>query len=198
MFKALVESIDRPVQMIWAGKPYPMDDGAIGTFNHLVALSKDYANCAVITGYELKVSKLLKGGADLWLNTPRVTREASGTSGMTAAMNGAVNLSTNDGWIPEFAEDGKNSFIIAEANLELPVHQQDWLDFKELYRILDDEALPAYYDKNAWWKIVRQSMKDVVPAFDSDRMAHEYYTNLYDTSGAELTERKTVSAVGTE
>src|SRR5690606_739889 len=92
-----------PVQMIWSGKPYPMDYSAISTFNTLVEESKNHKNMAVLTGYELSLSKSLKQGSDLWLNNPRVPREASGTSGMTAAMNGSVNLSTDDGWIPEFA-----------------------------------------------------------------------------------------------
>ena len=93
-FKALMLDTKRPVQVIWAGKPYPGDDGAIQIFNRLAQLCEQYDHCAVLPGYELELSRLLKAGADVWLNTPRVTREASGTSGMTAAMNGAINFST--------------------------------------------------------------------------------------------------------
>jgi starch phosphorylase len=102
-FERMLKDTEQPVQVIWAGKPYPQDQGAVDVFNRLVHLSRNYDRCAVLAGYELKLSKILKGGADVWLNTPRVTREASGTSGMTAAMNGALNFSTFDGWIPEFA-----------------------------------------------------------------------------------------------
>ena len=105
-FDKLLQNQDQPIQIIWAGKPYPMDYGAINTFNKLVTLSRRYRNIAVLVNYELAVSKLLKQGCDVWLNTPRVTREASGTSGMTAAMNATINFSTFDGWIPEFAQDG--------------------------------------------------------------------------------------------
>jgi starch phosphorylase len=180
-FEQLVKNTDHPVQVIWAGKPYPGDHGAIDVFNRLVHLSKDYANCAVLTGYELKLSALLKGGADIWLNTPRITREASGTSGMTAAMNGAINFSTADGWIPEFATHGVNSFIIPPVNAELPNHQQDWLDLNSMYRILEKEIIPMYYnDRDRWNAMMRKSMKDILPYFDSDRMADEYYRTLYN------------------
>jgi starch phosphorylase len=99
-FKRLTANGHYPVQVIWAGKPYPMDYPAINDFNHLVHLSRGYKNVAVVVGYELTLSKRMKQAADCWLNNPRVPREASGTSGMTAAMNGAVNFSTDDGWIP--------------------------------------------------------------------------------------------------
>jgi starch phosphorylase len=108
-FNLLVEQKDLPIQIIWAGKPYPTDEYAKSVFNHLVSYTKGHPNCAVLTGYELGLSAQLKKGADVWLNNPRRPREASGTSGMTAAMNGAVNVSINDGWIPEFSKHGINS-----------------------------------------------------------------------------------------
>lgn len=86
-----------------------MDYPAVSTFNRLVEESKKYKNMAVLTGYEIYLSKSLKRMSDVWLNNPRVPREASGTSGMTAAMNGSVNFSTDDGWVPEFAKPGENS-----------------------------------------------------------------------------------------
>src|SRR5690606_12099821 len=90
-FQRLTNQTRYTVQLIWAGKHYPHDYSAISTFNYLVNVSKNYPNMTVVTGYELHVSRVLKNVADVWLNTPRVPREASGTSGMTAAMNGAVN-----------------------------------------------------------------------------------------------------------
>ncbi len=85
----MVSSTD-PGVIIWAGKPFPVDHPAISEFNQLVHLSKAYKNVAVLIGYELTLSRRLKQAADCWLNNPRVPREASGTSGMTAAMNGAI------------------------------------------------------------------------------------------------------------
>lgn len=114
-FNKLMNNKEYPVQLIFAGKPYPLDYPAISQFNYLVQTSKSYKNMAVLIGYELALSKRLKQGADVWLNNPRVPREASGTSGMTAAMNGAVNFSTDDGWIPEFIDDGNNGFVVPKA-----------------------------------------------------------------------------------
>ena len=181
-FKELMLDNETPVQVIWAGKPYPGDDGAINTFNHLAQLVTQYDRAAVLAGYELELSKLLKAGSDVWLNTPRVTREASGTSGMTAAMNGSVNCSTWDGWIPEFAEHGVNSFVISASDTDIPTHQKDWLDMQTAYSVLQDELLPAYYKPKKWWKIVKHSMKEVVPFFDSNRMVDEYYKLMYNSS----------------
>ncbi|MFM7628341.1 MAG: alpha-glucan family phosphorylase [Algoriphagus sp.] len=183
-FNALVNNKQLPIQIIWAGKPYPMDYGAISTFNSLVHLSKQYKNVAVCVGYELTLSKRLKQASDIWLNNPRVPREASGTSGMTAAMNGSVNFSTYDGWICEFARHGENSFIVPQANYhELPVEDQDEQDLEHLYRILNEEILPLYYsNKRKWRDLVQAGMQDVRTEFDSNRMAREYYELLYPSS----------------
>lgn len=179
-FERLLNDPDRPVQIIWAGKPYPMDYGAINTFNDLVRICRHRSNCAVLVGYELRLSKLLKQGSDIWLNTPVVTREASGTSGMTAAMNGSVNFSTFDGWIPEFAEHGQNAFIIPTPAQGTQGHEVDHHDLREAYRVLFDEILPLYYDKpKEWMALVKRSMRQVLPFFDSARMAHEYYEKMY-------------------
>jgi starch phosphorylase len=181
-FEALLSDSKYPVQIIWAGKPYPVDYPAITEFNHLVHLSKAYDNMAVCTGYELGLSKRLKQASDAWLNNPRVPREASGTSGMTAAMNGAVNVSTNDGWIVEFINHGNNGFVVPPQDYEnMHVHDQDQYDLDEMYRILKEEVLPIYYDApHTWRQIVQNGMKDVRFKFDSNRMAAEYYDLLYN------------------
>ena len=181
-FERLLNNPKYPVQIIWAGKPYPMDYSAISTFNTLVEESKYYKNMAVLTGYELALSKSLKQGSDLWLNNPRVPREASGTSGMTAAMNGSVNLSTDDGWIPEFAKNGINGFVTPQADYHnLSVYDQDNFDLENLYNVLENEIIPTYYDdKDKWRKIQQTAMDDVKKYFNSDRMADEYYTLIYD------------------
>ena len=180
-FEKLLSDKKYPVQIIWAGKPYPVDYPAISEFNHLVHLSKKYNNVAVLVGYELGLSKRLKQAGDVWLNNPRVPREASGTSGMTAAMNGSVNFSTDDGWIPEFINHGHNGFVIAKADYaNMTVQQQDEYDLEKLYEILEKEVLPLYYENYDTWRMVmKNGMRDVRFQFDSNRMAHEYYELLY-------------------
>lgn len=170
-----------PVQIIWAGKPYPMDYPAINEFNNLVHLSRGYGNIAVLIGYELGLSKRLKQAADLWLNNPRVPREASGTSGMTAAMNGAVNFSTDDGWIPEFVDHGHNGFVIPKADYaKMNTQDQDQYDLDKMYEQLEKEILPMYYENyETWRQVAKNGMRDVRFEFDSGRMAHEYYEQLY-------------------
>lgn len=175
-FKRMMTNKDQPVQVIWAGKPYPKDEGAVGTFNHLFYLSHLFPNMAVLTGYELALSKLLKDGADVWLNTPVVTREASGTSGMTAAMNAALNLSTFDGWICEFAKDGHNAFLLPVAKGE-DINKQDC---DNLMETLERSVIPTYYNAPVTWQqMTLNSMNDVSEPFNSDRMAREYYESLY-------------------
>lgn len=179
-FTKLINNEDYPVQIIWAGKPYPFDFFGIEIFNYLVNFTKNKPNLAVLTGYEIELSKMLKEGSDIWLNTPRITREASGTSGMSAAMNGSVNVSINDGWIPEFQKDGKNSFILPELDYNITVLDQDRMDAQNLYEILENKVIPMYYDDpKAWLEIVYNAMDDVIPEFTSNRMADDYYEKLY-------------------
>ena len=181
-FRKLLENKKYPVQIIFAGKPYPVDYAAISTFNNLVEESKNHKNMAVLTGYELSLSKSLKQGSDVWLNNPRVPREASGTSGMTAAMNASVNLSTDDGWIPEFAKNGVNSFVVPKADYaNMSVFDVDNYDMNQLYDILENQILPMYYDRpDEWRQVVKNAMDDVKEQFNSDRMADEYYKIMYN------------------
>jgi glycogen phosphorylase len=179
-FEKLVTSTKYPVQIIWAGKPYPMDYAGIGVFDKIVDVCKKYFNCSILTGYEIKLSRKLKQGADVWLNVPRLTHEASGTSGMSAAMNGAVNVALPDGWIPEFAKDKINTFIVPPCNTNLPEHVQDDIDAASLYTLLETDVLPMYYDyPSRWLEIIKNSMKDITHQFDSNRMAKEYYEQIY-------------------
>lgn len=180
LFREMLNQTKFPVQIIWAGKPYPFDYSAIAMFNQLIMLTKDIPNAAVLTGYELELSRILKTGSDIWLNNPVVTREASGTSGMTAAMNASVNFSTYDGWVCEFAKDGENSFIIQPADPSLSPEDRDRRDLLGFYDILNRRVLPLYYEHpEDWSKLVMQSMNDVVPFFDADRMVDEYYKKIY-------------------
>ena len=180
-FEKLLSNMKYPVQLIFAGKPYPVDYPAISQFNNLVHLSKKYNNVAVLIGYELALSKRLKQASDVWLNNPRVPREASGTSGMTAAMNGSVNFSTDDGWIPEFINHGNNGFVVPKADYDrMSTQEQDDYDLDELYKILEDQIVPMYYEnRDTWREITQNGMRDVRFQFDSNRMAEEYYEKMY-------------------
>ncbi len=141
-------------------------------------MSHFFPNMAVLTGYELKLSKLLKDGSDVWLNNPVVTREASGTSGMTAAMNGAINLSTYDGWVCEFSDDS-NSFIVPVAD-GTNDYVRDQTDMSNILDEIENKIIPLYYNEpQKWNKMVLKSMNDVNDYFDSDRMADEYYKKMY-------------------
>jgi starch phosphorylase len=180
-FAHLLGNSKYPVQIIWAGKPYPVDHPAISEFNELVHISRQYKNMAVLIGYELTLSKRMKQAADCWLNNPRVPREASGTSGMTACMNGAVNFSTDDGWIPEFINHGHNGFVVPKADYDnMHVQEQDDYDLYKIYDILENQILPLYYENyGVWREIIKNGMRDVRYQFESNRMAHEYYDLLY-------------------
>jgi starch phosphorylase len=180
-FERLLSNTKHPVQIIWAGKPYPMDYPAINEFNNLVHLSKGYKNLAVVVGYELALSKRMKQAADIWLNNPRVPREASGTSGMTAAMNGAINFSTSDGWIPEFVDQGHNGFVVPKPDYaKMSIQEQDQYDLDKIYDLLEHDILPMYYERyDTWRQIAKNGMRDVRFQFDSGRMANEYYELLY-------------------
>ncbi len=179
-FVKLVTDTQRPVQMIWAGKPYPLDYSAINLFNSIIQRTKHLKNCAVLTGYELSLSAALKKGSDIWLNTPIFPREASGTSGMTAAMNGSVNLSIADGWIPEFIKPGENGFLIPHEPEGTSDAERDAKESAALLDVLENDVVPMYYDQpKNFLKVVKTAMKDVEPEFESNRMAREYYEKLY-------------------
>ncbi|MCX6299705.1 MAG: alpha-glucan family phosphorylase [Bacteroidetes bacterium] len=182
-FEKLLSNTKYPVQFIWAGKPYPLDYPAISQFNNLVHISKKYKNVAVLIGYELGLSKRLKQASDIWLNNPRVPREASGTSGMTAAMNGSVNFSTDDGWMPEFINHGNNGFVVPKADYaNMSTQEQDDYDLNKMFEILEQQILPLYYNQpDTWRQITKNGMMDVRWQFDSNRMAKEYYELMYQS-----------------
>ncbi len=179
-FLKIINNEKYPVQIIWAGKPYPMDYFGIGIFDKIVNICKSYYNCSILVGYEISLSKSLKFGSDVWLNTPRIGHEASGTSGMSASMNGAINIGIQDGWFPEFAKNEENAFVINACENCLPDILQDEKDAENLYSILENEVIPMYYEnREKWFEITKKSMLDILPNFDSNRMARAYYDTLY-------------------
>jgi starch phosphorylase len=124
---------------------------------------------------------MLKKGSDVWLNTPRVSREASGTSVMASSMNGTIQFSTDDGWHPEFAKHGINAFTIPVADHDKSLEEQDHDDNKHLMDILENDIIPMYYNKpEQWMEMMKTAMSDVIPAFDSGRMVNEYYVKMYN------------------
>lgn len=179
-FLKMATNKKHPIQIIWAGKPYPEDFGAINMFNEIYWKTKELPNCTVLTGYELWLSAHLKKGSDLWLNNPKLYHEASGTSGMTAAMNASLNVSIPDGWIPEFARHKENSFIIEPAMDALSSDDRDKIEARNLLDLMEHEIIPMYYENPAeWTNMIKTSMRDIVPYFDAGRMADEYYQRLY-------------------
>ncbi len=182
-FRKLVNNTKRPIQIIWAGKPYPFDYRAVNIFNDLVNMSREFKNVAVLVGYELKLSKLLKQGSDVWLNTPRYSREASGTSGMSATVNASVHFSIDDGWHNEFYKDDINSFTIHHADTNLTIQEEDKIDYENMMSILEEKIIPTYYeDEKKWIEIIKNGMNDV-KYFDSSRMVREYYEKMYNYKG---------------
>lgn len=180
-FTDLVTRKDMPIQMIWAGKPYPQSQADIDLFNYIYNETKDFSRCAVLFGYEMALSAALKKGSDLWLNTPRYSREASGTSGMTASMNGSLNFSIPDGWVPEFAKDQENAFLIDIADIKADQDERDQQEAHNMMMKLKEEIVPLYYqNKAAWLKMMKNAMKQIIPDFDSGRMAKEYYEKMYN------------------
>lgn len=183
-FLRLINDNKKPIQVIWAGKPYPEDEEAKVLFNQIVERTRSFPNCAVLKGYELRLSAMLKKGADVWLNNPFMYREASGTSGMTAAMNGAVNLSIPDGWVPEFAKDKINCFVINPSHGSLSEDEINRQENFNLMETLENSVLPIYYDEPLKWvNIIKNAVNDVIPNFESARMVTDYYQKLYNRSG---------------
>jgi starch phosphorylase len=131
---------------------------------------------AFLEDYDMALGRLLTRGADVWLNNPRRPMEASGTSGMKAAMNGALNLSVLDGWWPEGCEDGVTGWAIGDATTPA---DPDARDLRSLYETLEREVLPAFADSARWTSMMRASIRMGVERFSSDRMVREYFARLY-------------------
>jgi starch phosphorylase len=165
------------LQILWAGKPHPNDTGATELLNWVQEESRSLKGAGLLVNYDLGLSKLLKQGSDLWLNTPRRPKEASGTSGMTAAMNGSLHFSTQDGWHLEYCEDGINGFNIGPDEPPTPTLDED--DYEIMMSRLENEILPLYQDRASWARRMHAAMTSVIPKFGASRMAREYVDLLY-------------------
>lgn len=170
------------IQIIFSGKFHPDDVMGREMFNKILHRSHTLKNVVVLPGYELELSAKLKRGSDIWLNTPLRPFEASGTSGMSANMNGALHLSIYDGWTVEGTFDGINGYTIEYEGLddEMPWEERHWKDHECVMDKIENEIIPTYYEnKEEWARLVRQAMRTAEAYFNSDRMVIEYYNRLY-------------------
>lgn len=185
--KGILDGMKRPVQFVFAGKAHPQDDGGKALIQEIChyALGPDLGGrIAFLEGYDISVARIMVQGVDVWLNTPRRPREASGTSGMKAAMNGVPNCSVADGWWAE-GYNRHNGWVIGDGREYKDERAQDAYDADELYRVFEDEIVPLYYLRSAddiprgWLSKVRESIKSSMPLFSTRRMIKEYATDLY-------------------
>lgn len=170
------------IQIIFAGKFHPDDVMGREMFNKILHRSHTLKNVVVLPGYELELSAKLKKGSDIWLNTPLRPFEASGTSGMSANMNGALHLSIFDGWTVEGTFNGINGYTVEYEGLddEMPWEERHWKDHECVMNLIENEIIPTYYEnKQEWARLMRQAMRTSEAYFNSDRMVIEYYNRLY-------------------
>ncbi len=169
------------LQIVFAGKAHPLDDGGKRIVANIVALTKKYPNSVVfLENYDMTIGSMLVRGSDIWLNNPRRPQEASGTSGMKAAMNGVLNLSILDGWWPEACQHGENGWQIGNGYENKNEKKLDAHDQKALYEVLLKEVLPTYYqNKKQWVEMMKQSVLTTHKQFAVKRMLDEYYQKLY-------------------
>lgn len=187
IMRLIYDGIDgKKVQLIFAGKFHPKDTFGRQMFNEIIQLAKQHEHIAILSGpgYELEMSGLLKRGSDVWLNTPVRPLEASGTSGMSANMNGSIHCSTFDGWAVEGTFHGINGYIINDVeSLEyMNVEDRHEQDYQSMMSIIETEIIPTYYnDKQRWADLMRQAILTAEGFFDSDRMVVEYFVRLYQS-----------------
>jgi starch phosphorylase len=183
----LVHDRQRPIQFIYAGKAHPRDDDGKRFIQHIIHLSK-YSelkgHVVFIENYDVHVARQMVSGCDVWLNNPRRPLEASGTSGQKAGCHGCLNLSILDGWWRE-GYDGTNGFAIGTDSHPGSIEEQDRTDSENLYRVLTQEVIPCFFDRDSngiprtWIKKIRRAMTTLVPQFNTWRMVQEYATKYY-------------------
>lgn len=181
-----VDNPERPVQFVFAGKAHPQDRTAKQILQDLMSINRDsnwQRRAVFIEDYDQEVARYLVHGVDVWMNVPRRPFEASGTSGMKAAMNGVLNFSVLDGWWIE-GYNGENGFAIGDLS-EGEDAVADAQDAESLYAILEDQIVPAFYDRDAsglptaWIRKMKNSIATLSPQFSSDRMVKEYVEKIY-------------------
>jgi glycogen phosphorylase len=186
-FKRIVSDRWHPVQIIFAGKSHPADFPSKQLLHHVYTLATDHefqGRIAFVEDYDMHMARYLTQGVDVWLNTPRRLKEASGTSGMKAAVNGVLHLSVRDGWWYE-GYNGTNGWAIGDEVEAYDPEEEDKSDAAALYRLLEEEIIPLYYqrDRNGvphgWVHMVKEAIDSIVPRFCTRRMLKEYVEQMY-------------------
>jgi len=191
---AILTDSKRPVQVIFAGKAHPQDNPAKELIRQLIHLlrNKGLQNVVFIEDYDLNLARYLLQGVDLWLNNPRLMQEASGTSGMKAAANGALNLSVLDGWWAE-AHHPDIGWAIGRGEVYDDLNYQDEVESNAIYGLLEKEIVPLFYNRGAdglprgWIARMKNAMQTVIPMYNTNRMVMEYSERLYQSASARYT-----------
>jgi starch phosphorylase len=185
--KSLLLHPERPVQIVIAGKSHPADDGGKQLISQMVKFADDPAirhRIAFLPDYDIRMARYLTGGVDVWLNNPLRPLEACGTSGMKAALNGALNLSIRDGWWDEWF-DGENGWAIPSADGLTDPDRRDDIEAMALYDIIEHQVAPRFYDRDEtgvpsrWVQMVRHTLKSLGPKVVATRMVRDYVQQLY-------------------
>ncbi|HLT85102.1 MAG TPA: alpha-glucan family phosphorylase [Phototrophicaceae bacterium] len=185
--KALLTDPERPIQIVVAGKSHPADEQGIGLIQKLVSFADEVGvreRIVFLPNYDIEMAQTLMPGCDVWLNNPLRPLEASGTSGMKCALNGALNLSILDGWWDEWY-DGQNGWAIPTADGVEDTARRDQLEAAALYELLEDTVVPRFYDRGEdgvphhWMEMVRHTLATLGPKVQATRMVREYVERLY-------------------
>jgi starch phosphorylase len=183
----IVDDEQRPVQFVFAGKAHPQDNTAKTILQELMSINHDSGwqrRAVFVEDYDQEVARYLVHGVDVWLNLPRRPMEASGTSGMKAAMNGVLNMSILDGWWIE-GYNGENGFAIGGLENGLSDDEMDERDAAAFFDVLENVVIPTFYDRASdglplnWIRMMRNSIESLTPQFSSDRMVRDYLTDIY-------------------
>jgi starch phosphorylase len=189
---------DKQVRIVVSGKAHPRDKLGQDLLKHIVQLSRSpefIGRVLFVDDYDISVARALVRGVDVWVNTPTRLEEASGTSGMKAAANGVLNLSIADGWWPE-AADGKNGWTIGAGQVYSDPELQNQADATALYRLLEEEIVPAFFSRNreglpeAWLDAMVHCLQTVPTVFNTDRMVEEYCDLAYRPLAARYFEQQ--------
>ncbi|MDX6404839.1 MAG: glycogen phosphorylase [Blastocatellia bacterium] len=182
----LISNRERPIQFVFAGKAHPQDQEAKRILQRLIEWQRHSSvgdRVCFIEDYDQETARQLVQSVDVWMNVPRRPMEASGTSGQKVAINGGLNFSVLDGWWLE-AYDGDNGFAIGDLS-ELTPQAADRSEAESMYKVLTDEVVPRYYDRDdqdiprRWVAMMKRSIQTLVPLFSSDRMVAEYAERIY-------------------
>ncbi len=183
----VLTNLERPVQLLFSGKAHPRDNEGKAFIQKIVEISHrpEFSGKVVfLENYDLNVARHLISGADVWLNNPRRPLEASGTSGQKICIHGGLNMSILDGWWREGYQKN-NGWAIGDDQQESNLDAQDEKDFENLYRVLTEQVIPEFYDRDEhgiprkWIQRIRNSMESLIPVYNTDRMVAEYVRKYY-------------------